>query len=98
MTKKTLTRYNSVCIKSRADALANLPNRARWSSRKGDAAIFGNETVARMSALHATAMEGFFMPATKRNMPSFYDLDLSDDHSLRVFRASAHSTANSAKR
>jgi hypothetical protein len=36
--------YSRLCIKSRADALANLPHRARWSPRKGDAALFGNET------------------------------------------------------
>jgi hypothetical protein len=42
--------YIRICIKSRADTLANLPDRARWIPARGCGHI-GNETVAREPAL-----------------------------------------------
>ena len=47
------------CIKSRADALANLPNPGKVVSRKGDAANSATKRVARMSALLGKPKEGF---------------------------------------
>jgi hypothetical protein len=43
---RTKPSYGANCIKSRADALANLPNRARWSPAREMRPV-GNETVAR---------------------------------------------------
>lgn len=41
------TCYVRPCIQSRADALANLPDPARWLPRSGDAAMDGNQGVQR---------------------------------------------------
>ena len=57
--------HHRVCIKSGADALANLPNRARWFPQ-GDAAKLATNRVARVSALLGMPMEGFLLPRIGR--------------------------------
>src|SRR6516225_1024855 len=50
----------TLCIKSRADALANLPSRARWFPQ-GDAAIRQRNGSRDQSALLGQTDGGFFM-------------------------------------
>jgi hypothetical protein len=52
------TRYILNRIKRRADALANLPHRARWFPQ-GDAATSATKRVAREPALLGKPTEGF---------------------------------------
>src|SRR5215475_2916489 len=68
-----LTRSNQVikcrlCIKSWADALANLPSRARWFPQ-GDAAIRQRNGSCESSALLGQTMEGIFMSDTSKPTP-----------------------------
>src|SRR5262245_21137904 len=57
----------TICIKSWADALANLPSRARWFPQ-GDAAIRQrNGSCDSTSALLGQTMEGLFMSKNKES-------------------------------
>src|SRR5262245_1646594 len=55
----------TLCIKSWADALANLPSRARWFPQ-GDAAIRQRNGSYDSSALLGQPMEGVFMSKHRR--------------------------------
>lgn len=58
--------YPYFCIKSGADALANLPSRARWFPQ-GDAATSATKRVARVISPPREAEGGFFMSKRKSN-------------------------------